>query len=184
MRAGLSPYSSSPRAVRSRPNGSCNRLPDSQDERRQAESDCGAAAGAGRQPRSLGLWAKTSPKYGRNIAADLKPEEIGPWARETVERHREDLGKDGMQVRCLPLGPAYVTSGDSTGSETMRIVQTPQLIPMLNPASIGRWEGDTLVVESYGFHPGTWLDRDGRAHADCSDTCFSPICGAPEKLKP
>jgi len=85
------------------------------------------------KPDLSGLWAKVSPKYARNIAADLKPDEIGPWARETVERQREDLGKDGMQVRCLPLGPAYATSGDSTGSEMMRIVQTPQLIVMLNP---------------------------------------------------
>ena len=95
-----------------------------------------------------------------------------------------------MQVRCLPLGPAYATSGDSTGSEMMRIVQTPQLIVMLNPDltyrqiwmdgralepepnpswmgySVGRWEGDTLVVESYGFHAGTWLDRDGHPHTE------------------
>ena len=107
-----------------------------------------------------------------------------------VERRREDLGKDGMQVRCLPLGPAYATSGDSTGSEMMRIVQTPQLIVMLNPDltyrqiwmdgralepepnpswmgySVGRWDGDTLVVESYGFHAGTWLDRDGHPHTE------------------
>ena len=142
------------------------------------------------KPDLSGLWAKASPKYARNVAADLKPGEIQPWARETVERHREDLGKNGMQVRCLPLGPAYSTSGDSTGSEMMRILQTPQLIVMLNPDltyrqiwmdgrtletspnvswmgySVGRWEGDTLVVESYGFHPGTWLDRDGHPHTD------------------
>jgi hypothetical protein len=72
----------------------------------------------------------------------------------------------------------------------MRIVQTPQMIVMLNPDltyrqiwmdgrtletapnpswmgySVGRWEGDTLVVESFGFHPGTWLDRDGHPHTD------------------
>jgi hypothetical protein len=142
------------------------------------------------KPDLSGLWAKTSPKYARNVAADLKPEEVLPSTRATVERHREDLGKDGMQVRCLPLGPAYATSGDSTGSEMMRIVQTPQLIVMLNPDltyrqiwmdgraleaspnaswmgySVGRWEGDTLVVESYGFHPGTWLDRDGHPHTE------------------
>jgi len=142
------------------------------------------------RPDLSGLWAKESPKYARNIAADLKPDEIQPWAREIVERRREDLGKDGMQVRCLPLGPAYATSGDSTGSEMMRIVQSPQLIVMLNPDltyrqiwmdgralepepnpswmgySVGRWEADTLVVESNGFHAGTWLDRDGHPHTE------------------
>jgi hypothetical protein len=141
-------------------------------------------------PDLSGLWTKSSPKYARNIAADLKPEEIQPWARALVEQHREGLGKDGMQVRCLPLGPAYATSGDSTGSEMMRIVQTPQLLVMLNPDltyrqiwmdgrtlepdanptwmgySVGRWEGDTLVVESLGFHAGTWLDRDGHPHTE------------------
>jgi hypothetical protein len=142
------------------------------------------------KPDLSGLWAKSSPKYARNIAADLKPGEIQPWARAVVDERRENLGKDGMQVRCLPLGPAYATSGDSTGSEMVRIVQTPQLIVMLNPDltyrqiwmdgralesepnpawmgySIGRWDGDALVVESVGFHPGTWLDRDGNAHTD------------------
>ena len=142
------------------------------------------------KPDLSGLWVKASPKYARNIAADLKPAEILPWARETVEHRREDLGKDGMQIRCLPLGPAYATSGDSTGSEMMRIVQTPSLILMLNPDltyrqiwtdgralerepnpswmgySVGRWDGDTLVVESNGFHAGTWLDRDGHPHTE------------------
>ena len=142
------------------------------------------------RPDLSGLWAKSSVKYARNVAADLKPEDLRPATRKTVEARREDLGKDGMQVRCLPLGPAYATSGDSTGSEMMRIIQTPQVIVMLNPDltyrqiwmdgrklettpnpswmgySVGRWEGDTLVVESFGFHPGTWLDRDGHPHTD------------------
>src|SRR5690349_414775 len=85
------------------------------------------------KPDLSGLWAKSSVKYARNVAADLKPEDLRPATRETVERRREDLGKDGMQVRCLPLGPAYPTAGDSTGSEMMRVIQTPQLIVMLNP---------------------------------------------------
>jgi hypothetical protein len=142
------------------------------------------------KPDLSGLWGKSSPKYARNIAADLKPGEIRPWAQAVVDERRENLGKDGMQVRCLPLGPAYATSGDSTGSEMVRIVQTPQLIVMLNPDltyrqiwmdgralesepnpawmgySVGHWDGDALVVESFGFHPGTWLDRDGNAHTD------------------
>src|SRR4030095_4943618 len=57
------------------------------------------------KPDLSGLWNKISPKYSRNVAADLKPEEIQPWARELVAQRHEDLGKDYMNVRCLPLGP-------------------------------------------------------------------------------
>jgi hypothetical protein len=142
------------------------------------------------KPDLSGLWTKISPKYSRNIAADLKPEEIQPWARALVEERRENLGKDYMNVRCVPLGPGYATAADSTGSEMIKIVQTPGLIVILNPDltyrqifvdgralepdpnptwmgySVGRWEGDTLVVESFGFNDRTWLDHDGHPHTE------------------
>jgi hypothetical protein len=142
------------------------------------------------KPDLSGLWTKISPKYSRNIAADLKPDEIQPWARALVEQRREDLGKEYMNVRCVPLGPGYTTSADSTGAEMMKIVQTPGLIIILNPDltyrqvfldgraleaapnpawmgySVGRWDGDTLVVESFGFNDRTWLDHDGHPHTE------------------
>ena len=142
------------------------------------------------KPDLSGLWNKISPKYSRNIAADLKPEEMLPWARALVEQRREDLGKEYMNVKCVPLGPGYATSADSTGSEMMKIVQTPGLILVLNPDltyrqifvdgrrlesapnpswmgySVGRWEGDTLVVDSFGFNDRTWLDHDGNPHTE------------------
>jgi len=142
------------------------------------------------KPDLSGLWTKISPKYSRNIAADLKAEEILPWARALVEQRREDLGKEYMNVRCVPLGPGYTTAADSTGAEMMKIVQTPGLIIVLNPDltyrqifldgraleaapnptwmgySVGRWDGDTLVVESAGFNDRTWLDHDGHPHTE------------------
>src|SRR4026209_885953 len=142
------------------------------------------------KPDLSGLWNKISPKYSRNAAADLKPDEIQPWARTLVEQRREDLGKDYMNVRCLPLGPGYTISADSTGAEMMKIIQTPSLIVILNPDlsyrqifldgralesapnpswmgySVGRWDGDTLVVESFGFNDRTWLDHDGHPHTE------------------
>jgi hypothetical protein len=142
------------------------------------------------KPDLSGLWTKISPKYSRNIAADLKPGEIQPWARALVEERRENLGKEYMNVMCVPLGPGYVTAADSTGAEMMKIVQTPALILILNPDltyrqifldgrkleeapnpswmgySVGRWEGETLVVESFGFNDRTWLDHDGHPHSE------------------
>jgi hypothetical protein len=142
------------------------------------------------KPDLSGLWDKISPKYGRNIAADLKPGEVQPWAEDLVRQRSEDLGKDYMGYLCLPLGPAYATNGGSTAAGMMKIVQTPTLILFLTPDlayrqiyldgrklekdpnpswmgySVGHWEGDTLVVESNGFNDRTWLDRSGHPHTE------------------
>ena len=102
-----------------------------------------------------------------------------------VQQRTEDLHKDHMSVQCLPWGPNY-----SNSARKAKIVQTPGLILILdedltyrqifldgraletnpNPSwmgySVGRWEGDTLVVESFGFNDRTWLDRDGHPHTE------------------
>ena len=146
------------------------------------------------KPDLSGDWNRISPKYSRNIAADLKPGDIQPWAQKLVDQRTEDLGKDYMNVHCLPLGPGYTTAADSTGSEMMKIVQTPNLIIILNPDltyrqiyldgrslekapnpswmgySVGRWDGDTLVVDSFGFNDHTWLDHDGHPHTEALRT--------------
>ena len=75
-----------------------------------------------------------------------------------------------------------------------RIIQTPTLIAIAyenltyhlifmdgrkleaNPErtwmgySVGRWEGDTLVVDSFGFNDRTWLDGRGLPHTDALRT--------------
>jgi len=48
------------------------------------------------KPDLSGLWQRISPKYERNIAADLKPGEIQPWAEALVQQRTEDLQKDQM----------------------------------------------------------------------------------------
>src|SRR6202171_6227861 len=55
------------------------------------------------RPDLSGLWTKISPKYSRNIAADLKPGEAQPWAEALVRQRQEALGKDYMNVLCVPL---------------------------------------------------------------------------------
>lgn len=142
------------------------------------------------KPDLSGLWTKISPTYGRNIAADLKPGEIQPWAQKLFDQRQENLEKDYMNVLCVPLGPGYITGADSNGQEMMKIVQTPSLIVILNPDltyrqifmdgrklesnpnpswmgySVGHWEGDTLVVESDGYNDRTWLDHGGHPHTE------------------
>jgi hypothetical protein len=36
--------------------------------------------------------------------------------------------------------------------------------------SVGHWDGDTLVVESFGFNDRTWLDHDGHPHTEALRT--------------
>jgi len=137
------------------------------------------------KPDLSGLWQRISPKYARNIAADLKPNEVQPWAEALFQHRLEDFGKDHMGYQCLPWGPNY-----SNSERKAKIIQTPGLIVMLdedltyrqifldgraletspNPSwmgySVGRWDGATLVVESFGFNDRTWLDRDGHPHSE------------------
>ncbi len=142
------------------------------------------------KPDFSGVWNRLSPKYRVNIAADLKPGDVQPWARALVEQRIENIGKDSMLARCLPLGPQYTTDADSTGGGMMKISQTPALIIILNPDltyrqiymdgrplesspnpswmgySVGHWDGDTLVVESFGFNDRSWLDTSGHPHTE------------------
>ncbi len=146
------------------------------------------------KPDLSGLWNRISPKYSRNVAADLKPDGIQPWAQKLVQQRMENLGKDYMNAHCLPLGPGYSTAADSSGAEQMKVIQTPSLIVILNPDltyrqifldgrkletapnpdwmgySVGHWDGDTLVVDSFGFNDRTWLDHDGHPHTEALRT--------------
>ncbi len=56
-------------------------------------------------PDFSGLWTKVSPKYARNIAADLKASDIQPWARALVDKRAENLQEDYMNALCEPLAP-------------------------------------------------------------------------------
>ena len=127
------------------------------------------------KPDLSGLWTKISPKYSRNIAADLKPEDVQPWARALLEERRENLGKDYMNVKCVPLGPGYATAADSTGAEMMKIVQTPGLILILNPDLTYRQiflDGRALEAEPnptwMGYSVGRWEETRSSWRASAS----------------
>ena len=136
------------------------------------------------KPDLSGLWQGSAGSYGIDIASDLKPDEVLPWAKALFEKRTEDLSVDYPSIRCLPdLGP-FSSFG------MYKIVQTPGLILFLsetgyfrqvltdgrllpedpNPAwqgySVGHWDGETLVIESAGFNDKTWLDYGGHPHTE------------------
>jgi hypothetical protein len=142
-------------------------------------------------PDLTGLWSfSVPPSLVGDIATDLKPGEIQPWAAALFAQRMSEFGKDDPStIGCLPLGPRHVTGGG-----LRKIVQTPALILILhedlayrqvfmdgrplptepNPSfmgySVGRWDGDTLVVESSGFNDRTWLDFGGHPHTEALRT--------------
>jgi hypothetical protein len=139
------------------------------------------------KPDFSGMWrVDAGDRLYSNIAVDLKPGDVAPWADAIYQKRKLEFGKDSMETLCLPMGPQYLT----TRFRRSRIVQTPTLILVLyddlvhreifmdgrslesdpNPTwlgySVGRWEGDTLVVESNGYTDRSWLDFEGHPHTE------------------
>src|SRR3954447_23069040 len=139
------------------------------------------------RPDLTGLWQLgIEVGYAANITADLAASDIQPWARELSKKRLEEFGKDDPEITgCIPGGPRHITRGGLS-----KIIQTPSIIVILfedlsyrqifldgrdlprdpNPNwmgySVGRWEGDTLVVTTAGFNDRTWLDFAGHPHSE------------------
>jgi hypothetical protein len=134
-----------------------------------------------------GMEADTISKYAINILLDFKPAE-SPMRAAAAEILRGHAPGRNPADRCLPIGiPA-----NGLVSEVNKIVQSPKTIVILyesdgthrqiytdgrglpkeiaQPAwlgySVGRWERDTLVVETAGFNDKTWLDLMGHPHSE------------------
>jgi hypothetical protein len=130
----------------------------------------------------------TFPKYFLNVFADYKNEDvpIKPDALQTLLARAKSLGKDNPTSHCLPAG---IPMGDLLPTPR-RFIQLPNLLVILyegaNPQrmiyldgrkhvleqpawlgySVGRWEGDTLVVDTRGFNDRGWLDAFGHPHTE------------------
>ena len=62
--------------------------------------------------------------YGANVAADLKPEDIQPWAADLVKQRAANLGRDHPSaVGCLPHGPSVNT----ISFLMQKFIQTPNV---------------------------------------------------------
>src|SRR6516165_2066091 len=46
------------------------------------------------RPDVTGVWSINNRPYNQNIASDLKPEEVLPWADALTKQRQENLGKD------------------------------------------------------------------------------------------
>jgi len=136
------------------------------------------------QPDFAGLWQGGGPI--NDISQGLPKGEtlpLLPSARKILESR---LSKDDPQANCLPSGVPRIAP------YPWRIVQTPTHIFFLfeanihsyrqifmdgrkHPAdpdptwyghSIGRFEGNTLVVDTVGFNDKFWFDFKGHPHTE------------------
>ena len=132
-----------------------------------------------------GMEIDTVSKYGVNILQDFKPQDVPmkPAALAVMKQRRPELFPPTF---CLPAGIPVSTML----SEVSKIVQAPGLIVVMlelggtrqiytdgrnhmpdnSPSwlgySVGRWEGDTLVVETIGFNGKSWLDIIGHPQSE------------------
>lgn len=129
-----------------------------------------------------------------DIVRLLKPGELDslmlPWAKKL---YAERNAKDGLDpyFSCFPGGPLRITGGfgwrlvqfPTTSSTHIFMLQegnahTYRQIfmdgrkhpedpsPTWYGHSIGRWEGDTLVVDTIGLNTRFWLDTGGTPHTE------------------
>jgi len=135
-----------------------------------------------------GMELDTISKYAINILGDFKPgeEPMRPEAAKLFGQRASGATRD-PGVDCLPLGIPI----SSLVSEVHKVVQTPGLIVILlevdnahrqiytdgrklppdpQPSwlgySAGRWEKDTLVVDTVGFNDKAWLDVLGHPRSE------------------
>jgi len=138
-----------------------------------------APRGPDGKPDLTGVWNGPTPE------PKLDPAIAQPWVNDLVRQRQQDYQKGRPSYRCLPSGPEA-----DRFAGWKRILQTPTSIAILNddltyrvifmdgreleahPApswmgySVGRWDGDTLIVDSVGFNDKTWLSRYGQAHTE------------------
>lgn len=124
---------------------------------------------------------------GRPIPFAASESSLTPAAQTLLRERKENYFRERPSFQCRPSGPEVIAGWK-------RIIQTPTLITILyedlayrqifldgrtleaDPErtwmgySVGRWEGDTLIVDSFGFNDRTWLDARGMPHTEALRT--------------
>jgi Carboxypeptidase regulatory-like domain len=128
------------------------------------------------KPDLSGVWLVKDDPYPE--AAELLP-----WAAAQTKENSESNGKDAPHNHCLP-GPPPVPG--SSSPFIGKFVQNPSLLVILfedypgfrqvfldgrahpgdwSPSwmghSVGKWEGDVLVIDTVGFNDRSWLGGIG-----------------------
>lgn len=142
------------------------------------------------QPDFSGVWF--IEEYHRNLLPNEDPP-LQPWAAEVFKKrqydsthHDPDVGIDPTE-RCIPPGipreelQPFPWEMVKAPDRIVQIFEYQSLVrqiftdgrghpsdlePTYMGNAIGKFEGDTLVIDSVGFNDNTWLDPMGLPHSD------------------
>jgi hypothetical protein len=126
-----------------------------------------------------------------NIADAGKVAPLTPWAKGLYEYRQKTLLRDDPMAACLPPGGprqfqvpygiriveqpenkrVFVMSGG--GNRNWRLIhldarshQPEDVIPTYYGDSVGKWDGDTLVIDTLGFNERFWFANGGLPHTE------------------
>jgi hypothetical protein len=151
-----------------------------------------AQAVTARTPDFSGIWvgSRDGAVFPREAPAMTPPtEETFNYRKNLRGGTRAELDPE---VLCEPVGLTWLLVNSSQGAGSyVEIIQSPSRVLMLfeydhwirqiwtdgreHPEdldlswmghSIGKWDGDTLVVDTVGIHSETWLTPTGHPHTD------------------
>ena len=144
-----------------------------------------------------GQQAQAQPSGGppvagfRDVAQNIKEGlPLRPEGAALLKERRDNNSKDNPEAHCLPMGIMQF----HTQGAPRKVIQTPGIIVILYEASsglrqiftdgrslpnndpqpwwygysVGKWDGDTLVVETTGLRDGGWLDIVGSPLSDAA----------------
>jgi hypothetical protein len=139
--------------------------------------------GADGRPDLSGVWRR----FGPGVQIPVPDRALTQKSKDLIREREETYFKDRPSFQCQPTGVEI-------GPWWRRVIQTPSLIAFAYDTlsyrlifmdgrrleadpertwmgySVGRWEGDTLVVDSFGFNDRTWLDARGLPHTEALRT--------------
>jgi hypothetical protein len=134
------------------------------------------------QPSISGVWFMHGNMVPSIVPAQDAP--MLPWAQEKFKANKQEIDPE---LHCFPSGvpriwviPAPFEIIQVPGRVLIyyelqhlvrqihlnRSTHPADLIPTFMGDSIGRWEGDTLVIDSIGFKDQTYLDISRLPHTD------------------
>jgi hypothetical protein len=99
---------------------------------------------------------------------DLKTD---PWKKCQPVGPFRMMAKEQTKIELVPVSAMIVMLFEDLSHGMMRTIYLKRGHPAkLEPTwlgdSVGRWEGDTLVVDTAGFNDSTWLNDEGAQHSD------------------